>query len=155
MKILIAGVGDLLRGDDGFGPTVIKKLGKIELPSNVVVKDYGTSFFDLIFELENFDEVIFVDALDFDGEIGEIRIVEPEGKKLSGEEIARFISTTLHEIELRKVIDLACSLNVLPKKFLIVGCKPRDLGFGLGLSEEVEKAVDRTVKVIMEKIVKG
>lgn len=152
---MIAGVGDLLRGDDGFGPTVIKKLGKIELPSNVVVKDYGTSFFDLIFELENFDEVIFVDALDFDGEIGEIRIVEPEGKKLSGEEIARFISTTLHEIELRKVIDLACSLNVLPKKFLIVGCKPRDLGFGLGLSEEVEKAVDRTVKVIMEKIVKG
>lgn len=152
MKILIAGIGDLLRRDDGFGPTVIKKLEKLELPDNIVVKDYGTASLDLIFELEDFDEAIIVDVLDFDGKVGEVRIVKPKSEKLSKEEVVELTNMSLHEIELQKMIDLACSLNVLPKKLLIVGCKPKDLDFGLGLSEEVEKAVKRTVKIVLEKI---
>ena len=152
MKILVAGVGDLLRRDDGFGPRVIEKLEGLNLPDNVMVKDYGTSSFELIFDLKDFDEVIFVDVVDFEGEDGEIKLIKPKARKMGEEEVIKLINMSLHEIELQKIIDLAYSLNILPKKVLIVGCKPKDLGFGLELSEKVEKAVEKAVKIILEKI---
>jgi hydrogenase maturation protease len=154
-KILIAGVGDLLRKDDGFGPRVIQKLEEMELPDNVIIKDYGTSCFELVFDLKDFDEVIFIDAVNFEGDFGEIRIIKPKARKMGEKEFVRSINMSLHEIELQQIIDLAYSLNVLPEKILVVGCRPKNLGFGLGLSEEVEKAVGKTVKIILEKIREG
>jgi hydrogenase maturation protease len=151
-KILIAGVGDLLRRDDGFGPRVVQKLKELKLPDGVMIRDYGTSCFELIFDLKDFDEVIFIDAIDFEGNFGEIKIIEPKARKMGKEELVRSINMSLHEIELQQIIDLAYSLNVLPKKVLVVGCRPKDLSFGLGLSEEVEKAVRKAVKIILEKI---
>ncbi len=151
-KILIAGIGDLLRCDDGFGPRVINKLENMSLPNNVVVKDYGTSGLDLIFDLGNYDEVIFVDAIDFEGRAGEIKIIEPKPRKITEKEIVGVINFSLHEIDLEKIIELALSLNILPKRTIIIGCKPKDLSFGLKLSEEVEKAIDRTIEIILEKI---
>ena len=151
-KILIAGIGDLLRSDDGFGPRVVNKLENMSLPKNVVVKDYGTSGLDLIFDLENYDEVIFVDAIDFEGKAGEIKVIEPKPRKINQKEVVRVINFSLHEIDLEKIIELASSLNILPKRIMIIGCKPKDLSFGLKLSEEVEKAIDRTIEIILEKI---
>ncbi len=151
-KILIAGIGDLLRRDDGFGPRVINKLEKMNLPDNVVVKDYGTSGLDLILDLSEYDEVIFVDAMDFEGDAGEVKVVEPKPRKIDEKEAIGAINLSLHEIDLEKIIDLANSLNTLPRKVLIIGCKPKDLSFGLELSEEVNKAIERTIQIILEKI---
>ncbi|RLG54027.1 MAG: coenzyme F420 hydrogenase [Thermoproteota archaeon] len=151
-KILIAGIGDLLRSDDGFGPRVVNKLENMSLPKNVVVKDYGTSGLDLIFDLENYDEVIFVDAIDFEGKAGEIKVIEPKPRKINQKEVVGVINFSLHEIDLEKIIELASSLNILPRRTIIIGCKPKDLSFGLKLSEEVEKAIDRTIEIILEKI---
>jgi len=151
-KILVAGVGDLLRRDDGFGPRVIQKLKELKLPDDVIIRDYGTSCFDLIFDLKDFDEVIFIDAIDFEGNFGEIKVVKPKARKMGKEELVRSINVSLHEIELHQIVDLAYSLNVLPRKVLVVGCRPKDLSFGLGLSKEVEKAVRKAVKVILKKI---
>ena len=151
-KILIAGIGDLLRSDDGFGPRVVNKLENMSLPKNVVVKDYGTSGLDLIFDLENYDEVIFVDAIDFEGKAGEIKVIEPKPRKINQKEVVGVINFSLHEIDLEKIIELASSLNILPRRTIIIGCKPKDFSFGLKLSEEVEKAIDRTIEIILEKI---
>ncbi len=151
-KILIAGIGDLLRSDDGFGPRVINRLENMDLPNYVVVKDYGTSGLDLIFDLQEFDEVIFVDAMDFDGKIGEVKAIEVKPRRINEKEIIRSINLSLHEMDLEKIIDLANSLNILPKKTIIVGCKPKDLSFGLKLSEEVKRAIDVAIEIILEKI---
>jgi len=151
-KVLVAGVGDLLRSDDGFGPRVIRKLRGMNLPENVTVEDYGTSGLDLLFDLENFDEVIFVDAADFEGDVGEVRVIEVEPRKIDEREAIKSINFSLHEVDLEKIIDLANSLNVLPKKVTIIGCKPKDLSLGLKLSEEVEEAIDRAIEIILEKI---
>lgn len=155
LKTLIAGIGDLLRSDDGFGPEVIKQLEKLRLPDNVIVRDYGISCLDLIFDLKDFDKVIFVDVIDFNGKPGEVRVVKPRVRRISEEEIAKSINISLHGIELRKIIDLAYSLNVLPRRVLVVGCKPKNLSFGLSLSKEVKEAVEKTVKIILREIVKG
>lgn len=152
MRILIAGIGDLLRRDDGFGPRVIEKLEKSKLPSNVLAKDYGTSLFELILDLKDFNEAIFVDAVDFEGKAGEIKVIEPKPRKVDEETAVRLMGVSLHEMELQKVIDLAHSLKVLPRKILVIGCKPKDLGFGLGLSKEVEDAVDEAIKIILKEV---
>ncbi|RLG46234.1 MAG: coenzyme F420 hydrogenase [Thermoproteota archaeon] len=154
-KILIAGIGDLLRSDDGFGPRVVSKLENMNLPKNVVVKDYGTSGLDLIFDLGDFDEVIFVDAIDFEGNVGEIKVIEPKPRKIAENEVVKTINFSLHEIDLEKIIELASSLNILPKRVMIIGCKPKDLSLGLKLSEEVERAIGRTIEIILEKIREG
>jgi len=152
LKVLVAGIGDVLRKDDGFGPKVVEKLEKMKLPDNVLIKDYGTGCFELIFDLKDFDEVIFVDVINFEGKAGELKIIEPKTRKMSEEEVIKSVNISLHEIELQKIIDLAYSLDVLPKKVLVVGCKPKDLGFGLGLSKEVDRAVNKAVKIILEKV---
>ncbi len=153
MNILIAGIGDILRKDDGFGPAVIKDLEKCAcLPDNVVTRDYGTSSFDLLFDLKDFDEVIFVDAIKSKGTAGEIKIFVPKVKKLNEEEIVRLINMSLHEIELQKIIDLTSSLDILPKKVLILGCKPKDLSLGIGLSSEAKLAVEKAVEIILKKV---
>jgi len=153
LKILIAGIGDILRKDDGFGPEVVKRLEKSErLPENAVIKDYGTSSFDLLFDLKDFDEVIFVDSMEFDGDIGEIREIVPKTKKLDEEEVVRSINMSLHEIELQKIIDLMFSLDILPKNVLILGFRPKDLRMGLGLPKEVDLAVEKAQKMILEKV---
>lgn len=156
MKILIAGIGDILRKDDGFGPEVVKRLEKSErLPKNVDIKDYGTSCFDLLFDLKDFDKVVFIDAVEFEGKAGEIKEIVPGIKKMNEKEVIKLINLSLHEIELQKIIDLMSSLDILPEKVLIIGCKPKDLGSGIGLSKEVEKAVKKAVEIILERFMGG
>lgn len=149
---MIAGIGDLLRRDDGFGPRVIERLEKSNLPNNVLAKDYGTSLFELMLDLKDFNKVIFVDAMEFKGKAGEIKVIEPKPRKVNEEAAVRLMGVSLHEMELQKAINLAYSLKVLPRKVLVIGCKPKDLGFGLGLSREVEAAIDGAVKIILKEV---
>ena len=50
-KILVAGVGNIFLGDDGFGVEVALSLSKRQLPESVQVKDFGIRGFDLAYAL--------------------------------------------------------------------------------------------------------
>ena len=64
MKVLIACVGNIFLGDDGFGVEVARSLSQRQLPEGVSVKDYGIRGFDLAYALlDPWDLVIMVDAL--------------------------------------------------------------------------------------------
>ncbi len=88
--VLVLGCGNILLGDDGFGPAVIDRLnGEGNLPDDVLVMDMGTSVRDILFDItlsEKKPEVIFiVDAVDRPernpGEVFEITVKElPENK---------------------------------------------------------------------------
>ncbi len=62
MKTLIIGCGNLLRGDDGVGPILIRRLWEIGLPEGVRVADGGTAGMDVAFQMRGADRVIIVDA---------------------------------------------------------------------------------------------
>ncbi len=62
MKTLIIGCGNLLRGDDGVGPILIRRLWEIGLPEGVRVADGGTAGMDVAFQMRGMDRVIIVDA---------------------------------------------------------------------------------------------
>ncbi|WP_448545900.1 hydrogenase maturation protease [Roseiflexus sp.] len=62
MDTLIIGCGNLLRGDDGVGPILIRRLWEIGLPEGVRVADGGTAGMDVAFQMRGAGRVIIVDA---------------------------------------------------------------------------------------------
>ncbi len=62
MDTLIIGCGNLLRGDDGVGPVLIRQLWELGLPEGMRVADGGTAGMDVAFKMRGADRVIIVDA---------------------------------------------------------------------------------------------
>ncbi|MFC1571906.1 hydrogenase 3 maturation endopeptidase HyCI [Candidatus Margulisiibacteriota bacterium] len=128
-KILILGVGNVMKRDDGAGPAAIAGINNIESIDVGVVPENYTGKIKQIKP----DTLVIVDAIDFKGKAGNIRVFEAKDMAI------RDFST--HGISLITFVgflkeDLP-GLNVI-----IVGIQPKEVGFGEGLSPEVEKAVN-------------
>ena len=147
-RILIAGVGSRLRGDDGFGPRVIDLLSARPLPENVELRDIGTADITIATDLSEYDVVIFLDSMEMEGEPGLLRRVEVEvGDIDDAGELAR---ATLHEVGLEGLLKFSKGIGALPPRVVLVGCKPKDLGPSLKLSDEVERTAHKAVDMVLE-----
>src|SRR5215472_11455416 len=78
-RVLVAGVGNVFLGDDGFGVEVARRLARMDLPAGVAVGDYGISGMHLAYDLaDGVETAILVDAMPRGGEPGTVYVVEPE-----------------------------------------------------------------------------
>ena len=148
-RILVAGIGNRLIADDGFGPRVVDLLSERELPDVVEVRDFGTAGMTIATDLSDYDSVIFVDSMDHDGEPGSLtksRLVVEGGV----EDVAELARLTLHEAGLEGLLRFSKSIGTLPDDVFFVGCKPKTLGPSLELSPEVEAALERAVAIVDE-----
>src|SRR4051794_2790954 len=76
-RILIAGIGNIFLGDDGFGPEVARRLIERGLPEDIWVEDFGIRGMDLAYALlEEHDAVIFVDTASREQEPGTLYLIE-------------------------------------------------------------------------------
>jgi hydrogenase maturation protease len=83
--VLLAGIGNVLTGDDALGPYVIKLLeASYEFPEEVTVVDAGTPGMDLIMFLENRECALIVDAVRAKGTPGEVRRYDKSGSSRRG-----------------------------------------------------------------------
>lgn len=152
-RVLIAGVGNVLRGDDGFGPAVIQALeADGPLPAGVVMLDVGIGGISLVHELlDRCDGLILVDAVERGGAPGTLYVLEPEvatPDQIPANEHA-FLATDLHEVVPGRVLLMARALGVLPPQVRIIGCQPEETeDFSLELSPVVAKAVPEAVATI-------
>lgn len=149
-RILIAGIGNIFLGDDGFGCETVQVLRQMHLPADVKVIDYGIRGFDLAYALlESYETVIFVDAVSQGGAPGTIYLLEIT-EDSSGQDAAM----NPHSIAPRDLLAMARSLGEVPSKVLIVGCEPADFGDELEgrmqLSAAVAASVPRAVDLIMD-----
>jgi hydrogenase maturation protease len=78
VRTAVYGIGNILMGDDGVGPAVIRHLSSLSLPPDVVIEDLGTPSLDLPAYLMGFDTVIFIDAVAADAPPGTIRLYSRE-----------------------------------------------------------------------------
>ena len=81
-KMLVAGVGNIFLGDDGFGVEVARRLAEADLPSWVQVADYGISGMHLAYDLaDGYDSAILVDTAQRGGEPGTLTVpgLSPRG----------------------------------------------------------------------------
>src|SRR6201996_5374281 len=148
MKILVAGVGNIFLGDDGFGVEVARSLSTRQLPENLWVKDYGIRGFDLSFALlDPWDGVIIVDALPRGQPPGTICVLEPDPAG-SGE-----ADINPHGMDPVRVLTLAASMGAISARVLVVGCEPHDFGDELegrmGLSAPVQAVVEEACNTVL------
>jgi hydrogenase maturation protease len=153
-KILVAGVGNIFLGDDGFGVEVALALSQRQLPESVKVKDFGIRGFDLAYALlDPWDAVIIVDALPRGEAAGTLYVVEPDLAALPGVASAD-TAINPHGMDPVRVLNLAASQGTISAQVLVVGCEPQDFGDELegrmGLSAPVQAAVEEAAKMVLE-----
>ena len=149
-RVLIAGVGNIFLGDDGFGVEVVKRLAGCELPEGVEVKDFGIRGMDLAYALQDdYELVVLVDATPRGERPGTVYLIEPEIKD-DGE-----VSLDTHGMDPVKVIKLSRVLGARPTRTLVVGCEPQVIVTGedyddmlMELSEPVLEGVEEAVKLV-------
>jgi hydrogenase maturation protease len=149
VRILIAGIGNIFLGDDGFGVEVVKRLAAQEFPGGVRVVDFGIRGLDLAYALQDgYETTILVDAYPHGQAPGTVSLVEPDLSKL-GESQASVVEA--HGMDPLNVLRMASAMNGGLKKILLIGCEPADFGGEegrMGLSESVEAAVNEAVKLV-------
>ncbi len=145
-RTLVAGVGNVLRGDDGFGVAVAERLARASLPAGVTVVETGIAGIALVQELQcGWDSLVLVDAVDRGRPPGTVMVIKPEVvdvQQLSWEERNDLIAD-MHLATPDRVLVLARALGALPAWVRIVGCQPTDAeSVKEGLSVVVSAAVD-------------
>jgi hydrogenase maturation protease len=160
-RILVAGIGNIFLGDDGFGVEVARRLALEPLPENVCVIDFGIRGFDLTMALlDNFDIVFLVDAAPRGGSPGTLYLIEPD-QEACIEPVDACEMLDPHSLDPVKVLRLVKTMGGQPGRVLVVGCEPENLvsledwDVTPGLSNPVEMAVAEAVNLIESLIEKA
>jgi hydrogenase maturation protease len=147
-SILIAGVGNIFLGDDGFGVEVVRRLGRRELPERVRVRDFGTRGFDLAYALaEDHDAVILIDATRRGEVPGTLYALELDTHGHTPGAVET------HGMDPANVLRLVAALGGHPRRVFLVGCEPSVIDTETedmtGLSAPVEAAVDGAIEMAL------
>lgn len=147
-KTIIAGIGNRLLSDDGFGPRVIDLLTQMDLPEEIELRDMGTAGLTIASDLSDYTRAIFLDTMEMDAAPGKLHVsrLKVDGTQENVIDLSR---TTLHDAGLEGLLKFAKAINVLPEEVYLIGCKPKSLEVGLELSNEVEKATHAAVKKVL------
>ncbi len=144
-RMLIAGVGNIFLGDDGFGAEVARRLARAGLPDWVRVADYGISGVHLAYDMaDGYDTTILVDATPRGGAPGTVYVIEADRDAAAPD--ARLFDA--HGMQPDVVLGLAGMLGAEPGRVLVVGCEPASIEPGIGLSPPVQAAVDEAVRIV-------
>ncbi|WP_036262715.1 hydrogenase maturation protease [Methylocapsa aurea] len=159
-RILVACVGNIFLGDDGFGAAVAQALARRRLPAGVSVVDYGIRGVDLTYALlEDYAYVVLVDAVRRGGRPGSVYLIEPE--RLAGDPAPEDLLMSPHDLDPAKVLRLAAAMGSGCRRVFLIGCEPlrfggEEEGFAgeglLELSPPVAAAVDIGVAMVEDVI---
>ncbi|HZT87769.1 MAG TPA: hydrogenase maturation protease [Stellaceae bacterium] len=147
--ILIAGIGNVFKGDDGFGVAVAAALAPRPLPPEVRLVDFGIRGLDLVYALlDDCSAAILIDAVARGEPPGTLSIIEPEPG--AAEEAEALLAP--HAMDPQRVLRLAALLGGGCRQVMLVGCEPLSFGdpeFGAeGLSAPVAAAVPRAADLV-------
>ena len=150
-SLLVAGIGNVFLGDDGFGVEVAQRLCRRPQLKGVRVEDYGIRGYDLAFALmARPDQAILVDACPRGGPPGTVYVMEPDLARLDNPHAGPGLPDA-HDMSPLNVFRLVRALGGTLGPVLVVGCEPETLGppEGLmGLSQPVQAAVDEAVELV-------
>ena len=138
-KVIIIGIGNIIRGDDGFGPLLIEK---IKSRAEVMCLDGGTAPENYLGKIvkENPDTVLIIDAVHLGKNPGEYEI-------LKGEDIAKCGFTT-HDIS--PVMFIEYLTKETGANIYMLGVQPRGIELGSEMSQELKIILDEVSGKILE-----
>ncbi|MGY4103062.1 hydrogenase maturation protease [Nocardia sp. R16R-3T] len=134
-RVLVAGIGNIFLGDDGFGPEVVRRISTAPHEQRIV--DYGIRGLHLAYDLlDGWDAVVLVDALPNTGEPGRVQILRADPE--SGATTAM----DAHAMNPEAVFAAVRALGGVVPPTVVVGCQVDSVAEGIGLSSAVAAAVD-------------
>lgn len=149
-RVLVAGIGNMFMGDDGFGLEVVRRLAASGgVPDGVKVRDFGIRGMDLAFELlEPWDEAILVDAMPRGGAPGTLYVLVPDPPVGEATYVGHGMTPDL-------VLRMRVALGGGPLRVRVVGCEPGPLPGDddpptSDLSAPVAAAVEPAVALVRE-----
>jgi len=147
-RVLVAGIGNVFHGDDGFGVEVASRLATLPLPESTAVRDFGVRGIHLAFEMTGggYDVVVLVDACPVAGPPGTLAVIEADRLPLASG------STDGHDLDPASVLRLASQMSGTLPRVLVVGCQPADVSDGIGLTGAVQRAIDPAIALITKLI---
>jgi hydrogenase maturation protease len=142
-RVLVAGIGNIFLGDDGFGSEVARRLAGQPQPAGVRVVDYGIRGMHLAYDLlEGYDALVIVDAMPGDGQPGDITVLEVRAEDLGSGPL------DAHGMDPVAVLANLGSLGGELPRTLVVGCQPLDVEENMGLTPPVTAAIDVAITTI-------
>lgn len=143
-RILVAGIGNIFLGDDGFGPEVMRHVLRRSLGADVRPVDYGIRGMHLAYDLlEDWRALILVDALPDRGAPGTLHIFEADHETL-----ASTAGLEAHSMDPAAVFATLNALGGTAPQTIVIGCEVENIEDGIGLSEAVAGAVPAAVAAI-------
>ena len=133
----VLALGNPLRRDDSLGIRLLDELKKDQLAflKGVDLVDGGTGGFSLLHVIKKYDLVIILDAVDFHGTTGEIRVFQEQDVN----SVKAVCWSSTHGIDMLDVLRMAEEIGEKPKKIVFIGIQPKDISSGEGLSIEIDK----------------
>jgi hydrogenase maturation protease len=149
--VLVAGIGNIFHGDDGFGVAVVQHMAEARPLEGVDVVDFGIRGLDLAFALTGgYRLAVLIDTVQCGDVPGTLYLIEPEPADPLEEGISP------HQIDPTQVLRLTRILGGPCAEVLLIGCEPASFGppdLGrIGLSEEVAAAVESAAKMAIAAI---
>jgi hydrogenase maturation protease len=151
--ILVAAVGNLWLGDDGFAGEVAKRLRGRELPPDVAVADFGTGGLDLAYEvMRGYDALVLVDTSRQGGSPGTLYVMEADPDSVGGPiEDGEMLDP--HGMDPQTVLRFVKAVGGWPGKVVVVACEPAQIEeVAIGLSPAVRGAVDTAADLVVEAV---
>ncbi|WP_048055696.1 hydrogenase maturation peptidase HycI [Methanotorris igneus] len=154
-KLVIMGIGNEMKGDDGVGIYIVKEIAKrfgkdvndinsevIKISENIILLNCGTvpeNFTDVL-KRESPTHIIMVDAALMNEEIGTIKVINPE-------DIAD-VGFSTHALPLSIIVKyIKKSINT---KIIVIGIEPKIIDFDKPLSDEVRRCADNFVEYLIK-----
>lgn len=151
-RVLVAGIGNDLMGDDGFGIVTIRRLAARGVPAGVRLLESGIAGISLVQELlDRYGAVIILDAAERGARPGTLQLLTvdvPDPRSMSKER-HRELMSDLHLAVPSRALILARALDALPERVFMLVCQPGEVALGIGLTPAVESAVDAAVERVL------
>src|SRR3974390_586965 len=148
-RIGVLSVGNVLMGDDGIGPYVLKILeSRYEFPENVTLLDLGTPGLGITSFFADYDSIILIDAVSAKGEPGQVFLYRKE--QLVRVPIPQRVSP--HDPPLVAALLFAEFSGKCPREVVLIGIVPETVELGCEITQKVMAAVEPAIFAILEEL---
>jgi hydrogenase maturation protease len=153
MSTLVAGLGNIFHGDDGFGVEVAEALLRQDWPDDVHVEDFGIRGIHLAYQLlDPYELVVIVDAVSRGGEPGSLYVIDhqPDEQRPAFGAADAAPMLDAHDLGPDGVLALVPALGGTLGRVVVVGCEPDVLAPGVGLSAPVAGSVESAARLVTD-----
>ncbi len=148
-RTLVAGLGNILLGDEGLGVHAVRQLQEEGLPEGTDAVEAGTALGDLLAEFGRYERLILVDAVQGGGCAGDLYRLEIGSEGLLQGVLS---PVSLHEFGVAEALEQARAVGLLPPRVVLLGMEPERMGPGLELSRVARARLPVLLRMIREEL---